>query len=122
MLIDYIPILLIMAIAAIIAVVFIRLSTLFGPRKPNREKLSPYESGMEPVGTAREKFSVKFYMVAVSFIVFDIEIVFLYPWAVSFLNLNGEKMLYAFIVAMIFIVLLAVGLIYEYKKDVLKWD
>jgi len=106
----------------IFAVVAIKASRFFGPRNPNKEKLSTYESGMEPVGNAREKFSVKYYMVAVSFIVFDIEVVFLYPWAVSFVNFQKPEMVYALWVALIFIVILILGLVYEYKKGVLKWD
>lgn len=119
---NYIPIFLILAFAIGMAFVMIKFSTLFGPRKPNKEKLSTYESGMEPVGTARERFSVKYYMVAVSFIVFDIEIVFLYPWVISFLNFTKTEMVYSFIIALIFILILVLGLLYEFKKKVMEWD
>jgi NADH-quinone oxidoreductase subunit A len=119
---NYIPIFLILAFAVGMAIVMIKFSTLFGPRNPNKEKLSTYESGMEPVGTARERFSVKYYMVAVSFIVFDIEVVFLYPWAISFLNFQKHEMVYSFIIALIFIFILILGLLYEFKKKVMKWD
>jgi len=122
MLEQYLPILVVLIFALILAVVFIKASSWIGPKKPDKEKLSTYESGMEPVGTAREKFSVKYYMVAVSFIVFDIEVVFLYPWAISYLNLKAEETVYSLIIAMIFIVILIIGLLYEYKKGVLKWD
>ncbi|MBK9227044.1 MAG: NADH-quinone oxidoreductase subunit A [Ignavibacteria bacterium] len=122
MLESYIPIFIIVAIAVIFAVVNVNLSSLLGPNRPNKEKLSTYESGVEPVGTAHERFSVKFYMVAVLFILFDIEIVFLYPWAVSFLNLESAKMVYSFASAMVFIVILLVGYIYIIKKGALKWD
>lgn len=122
MLESYIPIFLILAISILFAVVNIRFSTLFGPQRPNREKLSTYESGVEPIGSARDRFSVKYYMVAVSFIVFDIEVVFLYPWAVSFVNLTQPEMVYSFIVGSFFLVILFIGLLYEYKKEVLKWD
>lgn len=122
MLSSYIPILVIAGFALIFAVVMIKFTVFFGPRNPNKEKESTYESGMEPIQTARERFSVKYYMVAVSFIVFDIEIVFLYPWAVSFLSLPRPEMLYSLTIAMIFIFILIAGLIYEYKKGVLKWD
>lgn len=122
MLNTYLPILLIMGFAVLLAVIMVMTSTLFGPSKPNKEKLSTYESGMEPIGSARDRFSVKYYMVAVSFIVFDIEVVFLYPWAISFLNFPKAEMVYSLIIALLFIVILAVGLIYEYKKGVLKWD
>jgi NADH-quinone oxidoreductase subunit A len=119
---NYIPIFLILAFAIGMAIVMIKFSTLFGPRNPNNEKISTYESGMEPVGTARERFSVKYYMVAVSFIVFDLEVVFLYPWAISFLNFPKPEMVYSFIIALIFIFILVLGLLYEFKKKVMKWD
>jgi NADH-quinone oxidoreductase subunit A len=119
---NYIPIFLVFAFAVGFAVVCVKFSTIFGPRNPNKEKLSTYESGMEPVGTARERFSVKYYMVAVSFIVFDLEVVFLYPWAISFLNFQKSEMVYSFIIALIFIFILVLGLLYEFKKKVMKWD
>ena len=119
---NYIPIIAILSIAVIFAVVLVKLSTLMGPSNPNKVKLSTYESGMEPVGSARRKFSVKFYMVAVSFIVFDLEVVYLYPWAVSFVNFPAKEMVYSLIVALIFIVILIIGLLYEFKKGALKWD
>jgi NADH-quinone oxidoreductase subunit A len=119
---EYLPVILILGFAIIFAFGSIKLSTSFGPKHPNKEKISTYESGMEPVGTARERFSVKYYMVAVSFIVFDIEIVFLYPWAVSFLHFDPEKLTYSLIIALIFIAILVVGLVYEIKKEVLNWD
>ncbi len=119
---TYIPIFLIIAISVIFAVVNVRFSTLFGPSRPNKEKQSTYESGVEPVGTAHDRFSIKFYMVAVLFILFDIEVVFLYPWAVSFVNLDHTKMVYSFASVMVFIVILLVGYIYILKKGALKWD
>lgn len=119
---SYIPIILILTISVIFALVFVRFSTLFGPSRPNKEKLSTYESGVEPVGTAHDRFSVKFYMVAVLFILFDIEVVFLYPWATSFLNFDHAKMVYSFISVIVFIVILLVGYIYVIKKGALKWD
>jgi len=122
MLKSYLPILLISGFALLIAIILVKFSTLFGPQKPNKEKQSTYESGMEPIGSARDRFSVKYYMVAVSFIVFDIEVVFLYPWAISFLNFPNQEMLYSLVIALLFILILVIGLIYEYKKGVLKWD
>lgn len=122
MLESYIPIMLILAISILFAVVNVRLSSLLGPSRPNKEKLSTYESGVEPVGTAHDRFSVKFYMVGVLFILFDIEIVFLYPWAVSFLNLDQVRMVYSFISVIVFIIILLVGYIYILKKGALKWD
>ncbi|MBK6536305.1 MAG: NADH-quinone oxidoreductase subunit A [Ignavibacteria bacterium] len=122
MLDSYIPIFIIITISALFAIVNVKLSSLLGPSRPSKEKLSTYESGVEPVGTAHDRFSVKFYMVAVLFILFDIEIVFLYPWAVSFLNLDHIKMMYSFYSVIVFIVILLVGYIYVIKKGALKWD
>jgi len=119
---NYIPIFLVFVFAIGFAVLSIKASTIFGPSKPGKEKQSTYESGMEPVGSARDRFSVKYYMVAVSFIVFDIEVVFLYPWAVSFLNFPKPQMVYSFIIALIFIVILVLGLLYEFRKKVTEWD
>jgi len=90
----------------------------FGPSRPSEEKLSTYESGMEPIRSARERFSVKFYMVAMLFIVFDIEVVFLYPWAVSFRQLGVS----GFVTMFAFIAVLLVGLFYVWRKGALEWD
>ena len=122
MLDSYIPIFIIITISALFAIVNVKLSSLLGPSRPSKEKLSTYESGVEPIGTAHERFSVKFYMVAVLFILFDIEVVFLYPWAVSFINLDSIKMMYSFISVSVFIVILLIGYIYVIKKGALKWD
>ena len=119
---HYIPIIIVFTIAIIFAIVMVNFSWILGPQKPNKEKQSTYESGMEPVGSARERFSVKYYMVAVSFIVFDVEVVFLYPWAISFLNLTKPEMVYSLVVALVFIAILELGLVYELKREVLKWD
>jgi len=119
---SYIPIMIILFISVGFAVVNVNLSWILGPTRPNREKQSTYESGMEPVGTARDKFSVKYYMVSVLFILFDIEVVFLYPWAVSFVNFEPAKMVYSFISVMVFVVILLIGYFYVIKKGALKWD
>jgi NADH-quinone oxidoreductase subunit A len=91
---------------------------LLGPKHPNDEKLTTYESGMEPIRTARERFSVKYYMVAMLFIVFDIEIVFMYPWAVTYKQLGVQ----GFIVMFVFVLILLVGFYYVWKKGALEWD
>jgi NADH-quinone oxidoreductase subunit A len=118
MLLDYIPILILAILATLFAGANIVLSLLLGPRKPNAEKLSPYECGMVPVGTARERFSVKFYLVAMLFIVFDMEIVFLYPWAVVFKQLK----LFGLIEMGVFLLILLVGYFYVWKKGGLQWE
>lgn len=115
---NYVPIGLLALIAIAFGVVMSKASEWFGPKNPTEEKLSTYESGMEPVGTARERFSIKFYMVAVLFIIFDVEVVFLYPWAVNFKMLG----LHGFVVMFIFIATLLLGYLYVWKKGALEWD
>ncbi len=91
---------------------------IFRPRRPYFEKLLPYESGNPPIGEPRYRFSVKFYVTAMLFVVFDVEAVFLYPWAIVFDKIG----LYAFIEMVIFIVILVAGYIYAWKKDAFRWD
>jgi NADH-quinone oxidoreductase subunit A len=118
MLIEYIPVFVLLAIALVTALAFLFLSEWLGARRTTKEKQTTYESGMIPFGTARERFSVKFYLVAVSFIVFDIEVVFLYPWAVQFLKSSP-----AGIVAMlIFLITLFIGYFYELRKGGFEWE
>jgi NADH-quinone oxidoreductase subunit A len=100
------------------ALVMGKVNEYLGPRRASDEKYTTYESGMEPVRTARERFSVKYYMVAVLFILFDIEIVFLYPWAVSFRQLGFQ----GFVVMFVFIFVLLVGFFYVWRKGALEWD
>jgi len=124
-LIDYMPVLLMFVVAAGFAVTFIGLSQLVGQRKRTRTKLMPYECGKDPVGSARERFSVKFYLIAMIFILFDIEVIFLVPWAVVFKTLAspqyGMRNLIYFEM-LIFIALLAAGLIYVIKKGAFDWS
>lgn len=117
MLDNYLPIMVMIGIALIVAFVLMILSRIIGPYRPNVRKLSPYESGMDPVGQARERYSVSFYLVAMEFIVFDLEVVFLYPWSVRFTHLGIAP----FIAMMIFLVILFLGLIYTLKKGSLDW-
>jgi NADH-quinone oxidoreductase subunit A len=100
------------------AVTNIGLSAILGRRKPTAEKLSPYECGINPVGSARERFSVKFYLIAMLFVIFDIEVVFLYPWAVAFKSLS----LFGFIEMLIFLGILLICYFYLWKKGGLEWD
>lgn len=122
MLKNYIPILIIMCFAVIFGAVCVFASKFFGPKNPNPVKLSTYESGMEPVGTARTRFSVKYYMAAMLFILFDIEIVFLYPWAVAFHKFEGNYLWYGLIEMIVFIFILFIGYLYMLKKGALKWN
>ena len=123
-LMDYMPVLLMFVIAAGFAVTFITLSQLVGQRKRTRTKLMPYECGKDPVGSARERFSVKFYLIAMLFILFDIEVIFLVPWAVVFKRLSSPAYGLSNVVyfeMVIFIALLAAGLIYVIKKGAFDW-
>ena len=118
MLQNYIPILIFLGVATALGLVLMGLGFLFGPRKPDTEKLSAYECGFEAFEDSRMKFDVRYYLVAILFIVFDLEIAFLFPWAVS-LDSTGNLA----IVAMVsFLLILVVGVIYEWKKGALEWD
>lgn len=121
---NYFPILVILVIAIGMAAVLLILSRAAGRNRPTKEKLAPYECGVEPVGTARERQSVKFYLVAMAFLLFDIETVFLVPWAVVFpglLNDPAMKRLF-YVEMMLFIVVLFVGLVYVWRKGILEWN
>jgi NADH-quinone oxidoreductase subunit A len=115
---EYLPVLLFLIAAIGFGAGTIALSTIIVPRRHNAVKDSPYECGVEPVGDARARFSVKFYVVAVLFILFDIEAVFLYPWAVAFKQLG----VYGLIEMMLFILILLVGYLYLLKKRALEWE
>lgn len=117
----YFPVLLQVVIAIAVAAGLVGVSALLGKRVKNAVKDSAYESGMIPVGTARERFSVKFYLVAMVFILFDIEAIFLYPWAVVYRDLNREMKLFGFLEMFLFIVLVLAGFFYIWKKGVLDW-
>jgi NADH-quinone oxidoreductase subunit A len=121
---NYAPILLILVIAIGMAAGLLILSRVAGRNRPTKEKLAPYECGVEPVGTARERQSVKFYLVAMVFLLFDIETVFLVPWAVVFpgvLNDPSLKRLF-YVEMMLFILVLFVGLVYVWRKGILEWN
>ncbi|MBI4461030.1 MAG: NADH-quinone oxidoreductase subunit A [Acidobacteria bacterium] len=114
---NYIPILLMLAVVALLAGGMIVLSYLLGQQRPTSEKLAPYECGMTPTGDARQRFSVKFYLVAMVFILFDVEVIFLYPWAVIYRELK----LFGFVEMLLFILLVAAGFAYLWRKGVLDW-
>ena len=121
---SYIPILVMMIAAAVIALGMVGASFALGPKKPSKYKSAPYECGMTPVGTARERFPIKFYLIAMLFILFDIEVIFLVPWAVVFRLLSSPAMGMRNVVyfeMLLFIALLAAGLIYVIKKGALDW-
>ena len=118
MLAEYFPILLFIIIGLAIGVGPILIGFLFGPRKPDTEKNSPYECGFEAFEDARMKFDVRYYLVAILFIIFDLEIAFLFPWAIVFKDLG----IFGFVAMMIFLAILVVGFIYEWKKGALEWE
>ena len=118
MLENYFPILLFIVIGLAVGVVPMALGWLFGPNRPDSEKLSPYECGFEAFEDARMKFDVRYYLVAILFILFDLEIAFLFPWAVV-LNEIGW---FGFVAMMVFLGILVVGFIYEWMKGALEWD
>lgn len=118
MLRSYIPILMLLTLSILQAIGIVVLSTLASASRPTSAKSSPYESGITPLGSTRERFSVKFYLVAILFIVFDLETVLLIPWAVAMRPLGWG----GFVAVSLFMVVLTVGLIYEWKRGGLRWD
>ncbi|MBA3912837.1 MAG: NADH-quinone oxidoreductase subunit A [Acidobacteriales bacterium] len=113
----YLPLLLHILVVGGIATSIVTMSRFIGQRRPTRAKMSPYECGMVPVGSARGRFSVKFYLVAMLFILFDVEAVFLYPWAVILQDLK----MFGFYEMMVYIAIVLVGYFYVWKKGVLDW-
>ena len=118
MLAEYFPILLFILVGLGVGVVPLVLGKLLGPNRPDPEKLSPYECGFEAFEDARMKFDVRYYLVAILFILFDLEIAFLFPWAVA---LNDIGMA-GFVAMMLFLGILVVGFAYEWKKGALEWE
>ena len=115
---DYLSIIIFIFIALLLSVGFIVLNFLFSPKNPDPEKLSAYECGFEAFSDSRMEFDVRFYLVAILFIIFDLEIAFLFPWAISL----GKIGIFGFISMMIFLAILTVGFIYEWKKGALDWE
>jgi NADH-quinone oxidoreductase subunit A len=118
MLVDYVPILVMFLVALFIAVFVIVLSGLLGPSRPTKRKLMPYESGMDPIGPAQRRFPIKFNLVAMIFILFDIEVIFFFPYALVYRRLGV-----AGLVEMgVFMLILLVGLFYIWKRGALEWE
>ncbi len=115
---EYLPILIFLGIAFGFALVIVIASLIAGPSRPDPEKTSAYECGFEPFDDARSKFDVRFYLVSILFIIFDLEVAFLFPWAVSL----GKIGLFGFWSMMVFLGVLTVGFIYEWKKGALEWE
>src|SRR6202040_3529759 len=115
---EYFPILVFLAIAGAIAVAMVAASFILARQQPNSEKLSPYECGFEPFEDARMRFDFRYYLVAILFIIFDLEVAFLFPWAVSL----GDIGVFGFWSMVVFLGVLTVGFAYEWKKGALEWE
>ena len=115
---EYLTIIIFLLVSLGLSAGFILINFIFSPKKPDPEKLSAYECGFEPFNDSRMEFDVRFYLVAILFIIFDLEIAFLFPWAISL----GKIGIFGFISMMIFLSILTVGFIYEWKKGALDWE
>jgi NADH-quinone oxidoreductase subunit A len=115
---EYLPILVFLAIAIGLSAIIVLASMLVARQRPDAEKISAYECGFEPFDDARQRFDVRFYLVAILFIIFDLEVAFLFPWAVSLGNIG----LYGFWSMMFFLAVLTVGFVYEWRKGALEWE
>lgn len=118
MLIQYLPLIILLVISTILAIIAVVLGQIFGPKRPTERKSLPYESGMRPIGPGTRRMPVHFYLVAVLFILFDIEVVFFLPWAIALRKLG----MFGLIEMGIFIGILLVGYVYAWKKGALEWD
>jgi NADH-quinone oxidoreductase subunit A len=118
MLTDYLPIAVLLIVSIVLAFLFIGVGHLFGPKRPTQRKLEPYESGMRPLGPAMRRMPVRFYLVAVLFILFDIEVVFFLPWAVTFRSLG----VFGFVEMLVFVIILLIGYVWVWKKGALEWE
>ena len=121
-LLQYLPIVIFFAIAGALGVAFILASAIVAPSAPDAEKLSSYECGFNAFNDARMKFDVRFYLVSILFIIFDLEVAFLFPWAVALMKMPHAASQYAFWSMAVFLGVLTVGFIYEWKKGALEWE
>jgi len=117
-LVEYLPILIFLGIALVLSVVFIALAMVVAKQNPDTDKLSPYECGFDAFEDSRDRFDVRFYLVAILFIIFDLEVAFLFPWAITL----GKIGVYGFWSMMLFLGILTVGFIYEWRKGALEWE
>jgi NADH-quinone oxidoreductase subunit A len=122
LLLEYLPILIFIGLAGVLGGALIVVPLIVAPSKPDPEKLSAYECGFPAFGDARMKFDVRFYLVSLLFIIFDLEVAFLFPWAVSLMKLPHDVAAFAFWSMLVFLGVLTVGFIYEWKKGALEWE
>ncbi|MCW2247553.1 NADH-quinone oxidoreductase subunit A [Azospirillum fermentarium] len=118
LIIEYLPILVFLLIAIALAAVMVVASYVISPKLPDAEKVSPYECGFEPFEDARAKFEVRFYLVSILFIIFDLEVAFLFPWAITLADIGT----FGFWSMMVFLGVLTIGFVYEWKKGALEWE
>jgi NADH-quinone oxidoreductase subunit A len=121
-LLNYLPVIIFFGIATALGLGFIIAALVLAPKAPDTEKLSAYECGFNAFDSARQKFDVRFYLVSILFIVFDIEAAFLFPWAVTLFDMDMSSMQYAFWTMIVFLVELALGYVYVWKKGALEWE
>jgi NADH-quinone oxidoreductase subunit A len=121
-LLQYLPILIFLAIAAALGIGFILAAAVVAPKAPDPEKLSSYECGFNAFDDARMKFDVRFYLVSILFIIFDLEVAFLFPWGVALMKLPHQNQVFAFWSMMVFLAVLTVGFVYEWQKGALEWE
>ena len=121
-LLQYLPIVIFLGIAAALGVVFVLVPVLIAPKAPDPEKLSAYECGFNAFDDARMKFDVRFYLVSILFIIFDLEVAFLFPWAVTLMKMPHDTQVFAFWSMMLFLGVLTVGFVYEWNKGALEWE
>ena len=121
-LLNYLPIIIFFAIATALGAGFIIAAWVLAPKNPDKEKVSAYECGFNAFDDARMKFDVRFYLVSILFIIFDLEVAFLFPWAVALMKLPHDAQVFAFWSMMLFLGVLTVGFIYEWNKGALEWE
>lgn len=118
MLSNYLPVLIFILVGLVMGSVLIAVGSVLGPRRPDSEKLSPYECGFEAFEDSRMKFDVRYYLVAILFIIFDLEIAFLFPWAVVLDRIG----MFGFMAMIVFLVVLTIGFVYEWRRGALEWE
>ena len=121
-LLEYLPIVIFFVIATVLGLAFMIAAWVIAPSNPDTEKLSAYECGFNAFDDARMKFDVRFYLVSILFIIFDLEVAFLFPWAVSFMKLEHSGSVFAFWSMVVFLGVLTIGFLYEWKKGALEWE
>ena len=121
-LLDYLPIIIFLGVAIVLGSAFIAAAWVMAPKHPDPEKISAYECGFNAFDDARMKFDVRFYLVSILFIIFDLEVAFLFPWGVALMKLPHATQVYAFWSMITFLIVLTIGFIYEWKKGALEWE